>query len=127
MNEKILVVDDEQRLVEMLKTRLEANHYQVITAFDGQEALKKAREEKPDLMILDLMLPKLDGYQVCRLLKFDKTMDKTPIIMLTALGQRDDREWGKKVNADAYITKPFEAEELLECIRRLITKTGKKL
>ena len=104
----ILVVDDEIQMVEMIKMRLEAYGYEIITAYDGIEGLNKAKKEKPDLILLDLMLPKLDGYQVCRMLKFDKTLNKIPIIMLTALGGKEDREWGKKVNADGYITKPFD-------------------
>ena len=120
MAKKILLIDDEPELVEMVKMRLETNGYEVIIAYDGQEALEKARKEKPDLIILDLILPKLDGYQVCRMLKFDRTTSKIPIIMLTALSQKEDREWGKRVNADAYITKPFESEELMEKIKELI-------
>lgn len=120
-NRKILIVDDENELVEMMKMRLEANEYDVFTAYDGMEALASARKNSPDLIILDLMLPKLDGYQVCRMLKFDKITSKIPIIMLTALDKREDREWGKKVNADAYMTKPFNTEELLEKIRELLS------
>ena len=119
---KILVVDDETQMVEMLKMRLEASNYTVTTASDGMEGLSKAKSDNPDLIILDLMLPKLDGYQVCRMLKFDKTLAKIPIIMLTALGEREDREWGKKVKADSYLTKPFDTEELLEKIKSLIGK-----
>jgi len=119
---KILVVEDESHMLQRIKIRLEANSYEVITASDGQEGLNKAREERPDLIILDIMLPKLDGYQVCRMLKFHKKYSKIPIIMLTALGQKDDREWGGKVNADMYMTKPFQAEELLEKIKSLIIK-----
>lgn len=118
---RILVVDDEKQLVDMLKMRLEANNYEVIAAYDGMEALECSRKQKPDLIVLDLMLPKLDGYQVCRMLKFDKATHKIPIVMLTALSQKEDREWGKKVNADVYITKPFNAEELLEKIKVLIS------
>jgi len=120
MPKRILIVDDEPQLVEMVKMRLEANNYEVIVAHDGMEALEKARKGEPDLIILDLMLPKLDGYQVCRMLKFDRALSKIPIIMLTALGKKEDREWGKKVKADAYIIKPFNAEELLERVARLI-------
>ena len=121
---KILIVEDEVQLAEMLKMRLEAEDYDVVLAYDGHEGVSKAREENPDLIVLDIMLPKLDGYQVCRMIKFDKTMKTIPIIMLTALGQKEDREWGKKVHADAYMTKPFETEYLLEKISHLITEKG---
>jgi len=114
MGKKVLIVDDEVELVDMLKVRAENAGYEIITAYDGQEALDKARAEKPDIVVLDILLPKLDGYQVCRMLKFDKTMEKTPIIILTALVQKEDRDWGKRVMADVYITKPFNADELME-------------
>lgn len=120
MAKKILVVDDEVQLVEMLKMRLEASNYNVITAYDGQEALGKARKEKPDLIILDLMLPKIDGYKVCRMLKFDEKYKKIPIIMFTARAQDEDKEMGQEVGAEAYITKPFEPKILLGKIKELI-------
>ena len=119
MGKKILLVDDEAALVEMMKMRLEANGYEVISAYDGEEALEKAKKEGPDIIILDLMLPKLDGYKVCRLLKFDEKYKSIPIIMLTARAQKSDVEMGSKVGADAYITKPFEASILLGKIKEL--------
>ncbi|MBI5145225.1 MAG: response regulator [Candidatus Omnitrophica bacterium] len=119
-NKKILVVDDEKELVEMIKMRLEANDYEVISAFDGQEALEKAKKEKPDLIILDLMLPKMDGYKVCGLLKADTRYNKIPIIMFTARVQESDIKLGQEVGADAYITKPFEPETLLGKIKELL-------
>ena len=122
MNEKkrILVVDDEADLVDMLKMRLEVNNYDVITAYDGQEALDKARKEKPDLIILDLMLPKIDGYKVCRMLKFDEKYKKIPIILFTARAQDSDQTMGKEVGANAYVTKPFEPKVLLGKIEELL-------
>ena len=117
---KILIVEDEKDMVYAVKLQLEAAGYEVIVANDGQEGLKKARAEKPNLVILDLMLPRMDGYQVCRMLKFDKTMNAIPIIMLTALGRREDKTWGKRVKADAYITKPFDAKDLLDEIKILL-------
>lgn len=119
---KILIVDDELELVEILSIRLEAHNYQVATAFDGQEALDKARSEKPDLIILDLMLPKLDGYKVCRMLKFDEKYRHIPIIIFTARSQDADIKLGEEVGADAYITKPFEADILLGKIEQLLKK-----
>lgn len=118
MAKKILVVDDEVQLVELIKMRLEASRYKVITAYDGQEALDKAKKEKPDLIILDLMLPKMDGYKVCGLLKADSRYNKIPILMFTARAQETDIKQGKEVGADDYITKPFEPEVLLGKIKK---------
>ena len=117
---QILLVDDEPDLVEMVKLRLEANDYGVIVAYNGQEALDKARKDKPDLIILDLMLPKMDGYKVCGLLKADTRYNKIPIIMFTARAQDSDIKMGKEVGADAYITKPFEPQALLAKIKELL-------
>lgn len=119
---RILIVDDEEDILNVLKFRLEANNYEVLTASDGQEGLNKARTERPDLLILDLMLPKLDGYKVCRMLKFDESYKAIPIIMFTAKAQQKDEELGKEMGADAYIAKPFEPEILLEKIRQLLKK-----
>ena len=118
----ILIIDDEQDMLDLLRPRLEAAGYEVSTASDGQEGLDKAREEKPDLILLDVMMPKIDGYQVCRFLKFDEDYKHIPIVLLTARGQEQDRETGKKVGADGYLTKPFEKEELLNTIDRLLKK-----
>lgn len=117
---KVLIVDDEQDLVETLKFRLEAKGYEVISAFDGQEGLDKAHKEKPDVIILDLMLPKMDGYKICRLLKFDANYKKIPIVMFTARAQEEDKEMGYKMGANAYITKPFEPNVLIAKIEELI-------
>lgn len=117
---KILVVDDEAALVEMIALRLEANDFAVIKAYDGQVAFNLARTEKPDLIILDLMLPKIDGYKVCRMLKFDEKYKNIPVILFTAKVQDADKELGKQVRADAYVTKPFEAEVLLAKINQLL-------
>jgi len=119
---KILVIDDESSLVEMLSIRLEANNYQVIAASDGQEGLDKARSESPDLIILDLMLPKLDGYQVCRMLKSDEKYKQIPIVIFTARAQESDIKAGNEAGADAYITKPFEPAILLGKVSQLLEK-----
>ncbi len=117
---RILVVDDETELLDLVKMRLEANGYQVATACDGQEGLEKARTQPPDLIILDLMLPKLNGYEVCRLLKFDQKFQSIPIVMFTARAQDKDERLGMECGADAYIRKPFKAQELLDHIKRLV-------
>jgi len=117
---KILIVEDETEMVEMLKMRFEANDYDVISAFDGVAGLAAAKKEKPDIIILDLMLPKMDGYKVCGLLKADTRYRKIPIIMFTAKAQDTDMALGREVGAEAYITKPFEPAVLLGKIKELI-------
>ncbi len=117
---KILVVDDESHIVKMVESRLQANGYEVISAADGDEGLKLARSESPDLIILDLMLPKLDGYKICRMLKFDEKYRHIPVIMFSARAQETDRKLGMETGADAYIVKPFKSEEMLAKIRELL-------
>ena len=119
---RILIVDDEEDILKVLRFRLEANNYEVLSASDGQEGLNKARSEKPDLIILDLMLPKLDGYKVCRMLKFDENYKAIPIIIFTARAQKKDEELGMEMGADAYIAKPFEPEVLLGKMKELLEK-----
>ncbi len=123
---KILVVDDEADLVETLKVRLEVSGYDVLVASDGQQGLKMARTENPDLLILDLMLPKLDGYRVCRMLKFDEKYKDIPIILFSARVQESDVKMGEEQGADAYVTKPFEPKALLAKIDELLVKYNKK-
>lgn len=120
MVQKILIIDDEQELVEMVKIRLEANNYEVITAPDGQKGLAKAKKENPDLILLDIMLPVMDGYKVCSLLKTDRWHKEIPILMFTVRAQESDKKMGEELGADAYITKPFESQILLEKIRKLL-------
>ena len=117
---RILVVDDEQDLVVMMSKALKYQGYEVITASDGQEGLEKAKTEKPDLIVLDLMLPKINGYKVCGLLKKDTRYAKTPIILFTAKANAEDIELGKSIGADAYITKPYDRDALLSKIEELI-------
>jgi len=119
---RLLVVEDEGELLEFLKMRLEANGYEVIGACDGKEGFEKAVKAKPDLILLDLMLPKVDGYWVCNLLKNDKRYGMIPIIILTARSEAESLKLAKECGADAYMTKPFEVEELLSKIAGLINK-----
>ena len=114
---KILVVDDEPDIVETISFRLKKEGYAVITAADGLEALDKARNESPNLIILDVMMPKLDGFQVTRLLKFDDKYNDIPIIMLTAKTQDQDVATGLKTGADEYVKKPFDAENLMKIVK----------
>ena len=120
MPKKILVTDDSPTIVVMIKELLESAGYSVVTASDGQEALDKTKKERPDLVILDLMLPKIDGYKVCAMLKFDKNYSSLPIIILTARAGESDKELGAEVRADAYVTKPFEPDTFLAKIKELI-------
>ncbi|RKY80532.1 two-component system response regulator [candidate division KSB1 bacterium] len=117
---RILVVDDYLQVVEMLRIRLETAGYEVLTACDGHEALQKARTEKPDLIILDVMLPKMNGYKVCRFLKFDKRYKDIPIIMLTSRAKQSDVEIGLQTGADEYICKPYDPVKLLKTIKKYI-------
>ncbi len=120
---RILIVDDEQELVEMLTARFEAAGFEVDSAFNGQECLERVRSRRPDAIILDIMMPKLDGLHVCRLLKFNEEYQDIPIVILTARGQEADRLEGDKVGADFYIVKPFESKDLMETVSSLINRT----
>ena len=118
-SKRILVVDDTEDVVKLVKMYLEHHGYEVLTAKDGQEGLAKARDDKPDLIVLDLMLPKMNGYKVCGLLKRDARYAKVPIILFTARAQDKDVELGQEAGADAYITKPFDPDVLLSRIKEL--------
>jgi len=126
MAKRILVVDDEVRVLTVIQKRLESAGYEVITAMDGNEALIKARSVNPDLIVLDLILPKLNGYQVCSVLKRDSYYKQIPILMLTARSQERDVDEGMRVGADAYMTKPFKNEILLGQIEQLLAKVDEK-
>ncbi len=119
---KILIVDDEADLVETVRFPLEMEGFNVLVSYNGEDALNQARKEKPDLIILDLMLPKLDGYKVCRLLKFDEKYKHIPILMLTAKTQEKDKILGMETGADEYITKPFEMDDLMEKVKAHLNK-----
>jgi two-component system alkaline phosphatase synthesis response regulator PhoP len=120
---RILIVDDEPDLVEFVRMRLEANDYQPLIATDGPEALEVVRSERPNLIILDILLPTLNGYEVCEKLKHDPEFARIPVLMLTAKAQENDIILAKKVGADAYISKPFEASLLLFHIKDLLAKS----
>ena len=117
---KILLVEDEPDFRHVLRLRLEANGYEVLEAEDGAQGLDLARNQSPALIILDIMLPKMDGFKVARLLKFDEKYRRIPVLMLTARIQPQDQETGKTVGCDAYLTKPVKPEALLETITRLL-------
>jgi DNA-binding response OmpR family regulator len=120
MSQLILVVDDEPKVARLARDYLERNGFRVLTAGDGQSALTIARREKPDLVILDLMLPHIDGREVCRILRRESDV---PIIMLTALSEEIDQVTGLEIGADDYITKPFSVRTLVARVRALLRRT----
>ena len=117
---KILVVDDEIYIVHILDFSLGMEGYNVVTALDGEQAVEKARTEKPDLIVLDIMMPKLDGYETCKILKADELTKDIPVILLSAKGRNVDQKIGFEVGADDYITKPFSPRKLVERINSIL-------
>lgn len=124
MTQLILVVDDEPKVTRLARDYLEKNGFRVLTAADGQSALTLARREKPDVIILDLMLPQIDGREVCRILRRESDV---PIIMLTALAEEIDQVTGLEIGADDYITKPFSVRALVARVRALLRRSGGNL
>jgi len=120
---KALIVDDEPDIVEAIKFNLELEKIACIEAYDGEEALSKAKKENPDLIILDIMLPKMNGYKVARLLKFDESYKHIPIIMLTARTQETDIKLGEQTGADEYVTKPFDMDDLIFLVMKHLKKS----
>jgi DNA-binding response OmpR family regulator len=121
MSHKILVVDDEQSITDLLEYNLQRNGYRVVVAHDGHQALRLAQAERPDLVILDLMLPGLDGLEVCRALQ---RRGSVPIIMLTARGEEVDRVVGLELGADDYVTKPFSVRELMARVKAVLRRVA---
>jgi DNA-binding response OmpR family regulator len=115
---RILIVEDERSILETMRFALEQAGYECLLAHDGPQGITLARVEMPDLILLDIMLPKLNGYQVCRLLKQDRRFSRIPVIMVTARTQDRDYVQGKECGADDYLTKPFEFPELLQVVER---------
>jgi len=120
MSSLILVVDDEPKIVRLARDYLEKNGFRVVTAADGPSALAMARREKPDLIVLDLLLPGMDGREVCRILRAESAV---PIIMLTALSEESDQIAGLEIGADDYIVKPFSPRALVARVRALLRRT----
>ncbi len=120
MKGRILLVDDELDVLELVKNRLEANDYQVSTANDGEEALHKAKVEKPDLIVLDVMMPVINGYEVCARLKQDKELCQIPVLILTAKIKYADKRIAETCGADGYIPKPYSSEILLDEINKFL-------
>lgn len=119
MDKKILVVDDEPQIVELIKSYLTKDGYRVITAADGKRALELARHEQPDLILLDLMLPEITGFDVCRTLRKESNI---PIIMLTARDEETDKIVGLELGADDYVTKPFSPREVLARVQAVLRR-----
>ncbi len=123
MTKRILVVDDDREIVRLLRAYLEQNGFQVLTAYDGERALHILRHERPDLVVLDLMLPDRDGWEVTRIVRSDPTLAGTPIIMLTARVEDHDKIVGLELGADDYVTKPFNPREVVARVRAVLRRT----
>ena len=121
VNRKVLVVDDDRKTVELVRLYLEKDGYQVLCAYDGQQALELARHRLPDLLVLDLMLPKIDGLDLCRILRAET---QVPIILLTARTTENDKLLGLDLGADDYVTKPFSPRELLARVRAVLRRAA---
>jgi two-component system alkaline phosphatase synthesis response regulator PhoP len=117
---KILVVDDENYILHILDFSLGAEGYEVITAEDGEEAVRKCRDERPDLVVLDVMMPKMDGFEACRAIKRDSELAGTPVILLSAKARDVDQKQGYEAGADDYITKPFSPGRLVDRVHGLL-------
>ncbi|MBI4342411.1 MAG: response regulator [Candidatus Omnitrophica bacterium] len=124
MKRRLLVVDDEPSIAKIVRKQLEVAGYEVTVAVDGLEGLTIAREALPELIVLDVMLPKMNGVEVCSTLKQDPKTRQIPILMLTAKAQRQDQDTGLQAGADAFLTKPFQLEELLEKVKTLLERSG---
>lgn len=120
MSKTVLIVDDEKDIVETLKFILESEGLNCIVAYDGEEALNLAKTKAPDLIVLDVMLPKINGYKVCRLLKFDSNYKQIPILMVTARTQEEDKIIGEETGANEYVTKPFDIETILSLVKKYL-------
>lgn len=116
---RVLVVDDERHIVRLVQVNLERQGYEVLTAYDGVECLEKAKSQQPDLIILDVMMPRMDGFEALQRLKTDPETSHIPVIMLTARAQDRDVLQGYQYGADLYLTKPFSPMELLSLVRRV--------
>ncbi len=123
LKEKILIVDDEKDIVKLLEYNLKKEGFRTITAYDGNEALEKAGREHPDLILLDVMLPEVDGLEVCKQIKKNPATRAVPVIMLTARSQETDKVIGLELGADDYVTKPFGVRELLARVKALLRRT----
>jgi len=123
VKKRVLVVDDEPDIVETIKFRLVNAGFEVITAGDGEEALKKVREENPDLVLLDILLPKKDGYAVCQEIKSNPSLETIPVIMVTIKGEKEDKFRALiDIGANGYITKPFDSDKLVQQVKEILSR-----
>ena len=120
----IVAADDDVDTLNVIKVKLEAHGLRVITVRDGQQALVAVRQHRPALVILDVMMPRLNGFQVARMIKFDKQLKATPVLMLTARSQETDRSLGTQVGADEYLTKPFDPQLLLDMVTNCLKRSA---
>jgi DNA-binding response OmpR family regulator len=119
---KVLVIDDEEYIQHILNFSFGAEGYDVVTAADGEEGIKKAKSEKPDIIVLDIMMPKMDGYEACKRLKTDPNTKSIPVILLTAKGREVDRKLGSQAGADDYVVKPFSPGRLIERVEGMMKR-----
>ncbi|MEK6567295.1 MAG: response regulator transcription factor [Candidatus Omnitrophota bacterium] len=126
MQEKILIIEDEPDIVRMLEYNLKKEGFRVVSAPDGQEGLRQARKQCPDIILLDLMLPEIDGLEVCRALRQERDTAGIPVIMLTAKGRESDKVVGLELGADDYITKPFSLGELIARVKAVLRRSRDK-
>jgi DNA-binding response OmpR family regulator len=122
MTQRILVVDDDKQIVRLVQSYLDKAGYAILTAFDGEDAMRVIRRERPDLIVLDLMLPKHDGYEITKWLRADQTLAATPILMLTARIEDGDKILGLELGADDYLTKPFNPREVVARVRAILRR-----
>lgn len=127
MKKKILIIEDEREMAHVETLRLQAYGYDVTVAYDGESGLSMVRSQSPDLVLLDIMLPKMDGYELCRLLKKDPACRNIPIILVSAMDHKFDTDLGKKVGADDFFTKPFDPALLVAKIKELTKKARPNL
>lgn len=120
----VLIVEDEPDIMELVEVTLEIDQYRILKAVDGEAGLNLATQARPDLILLDIMLPKIDGYEICRRIKSDAKTSMIPVIMLSAFGQKHEIEEGYKVKADDYIVKPFEPSKLRLRIKKILGLEG---
>ena len=122
MPKKILIIEDEKDIAELVKHYLEKDNFETLSAFDGEKGLELVKKQNPDVVILDLMLPKIDGIEVCKRIRSDSKVSNVPIIMLTAKGDESDRIIGLELGADDYVTKPFSPKELVARVKALLRR-----
>jgi two-component system alkaline phosphatase synthesis response regulator PhoP len=120
---KILIVDDERYILHILDFSLGAEGFEVITAADGEQAVERSKADHPDLIVLDIMMPKMDGFEACRRIKSDPDTCDIPVIMLTAKGREVDKKRGREVGAEEYLTKPFSPAKLIERVQIVLGET----